>query len=103
MPVVYLGSDPKKQIERGGVANREERKASEGCTNEQVTAMATGARLTAQNTPPILARGQGSRGIYPQGLRATPEVGILWGLWPAGTCSHSRKHLQAEAKKAVLR
>lgn len=32
--------------EGGGVENREERKASEGCLNERVTAVAIGAQLT---------------------------------------------------------
>lgn len=44
--------------EEGGIREREEKKASEGYINEQVSATATGAQLTAQNTP-LIALPQG--------------------------------------------
>lgn len=54
----------------GGVRNGEEMKASEGCMNEWVTAMATEVQSSVENTSQSsLPRGKEARAFYLHGLR----------------------------------
>ena len=81
MPVIHLGSGPRKQSKGAGVGNKQEKKACEGCLHEQVTAIAIGVQLTG--APEALCRTQlrlPYQGAGKPGHLSSGIEGHSWGL-----------------------